>query len=122
MKHWPHRLPAPRLLGKKAILKTGIWIESKAVIHYAELLKHIDWDEETRKIVEKDAADEDGHINRWKAMLERVWPLRCYRLANVLIIFTFAAGKAYFFSSFNVVHFAASQARGLAMPLLYSHR
>jgi demethoxyubiquinone hydroxylase (CLK1/Coq7/Cat5 family) len=59
-----------RVLGKKAILKTGVWVESKAVSHYAELLESIDWDEETRKVIEKDAADEDGHISRWKAMLE----------------------------------------------------
>ena len=61
-----------RLLGKKVMLKTGIWVESKAVKHYAELLKTIDWDDETRKVIEKDQADEDGHINRWKAMLETI--------------------------------------------------
>jgi len=60
-----------RLLGKKAIFKTGVWVESKAVHHYAELLETIDWDDETRKVVEKDQADETGHINRWKAMLEQ---------------------------------------------------
>lgn len=60
-----------RLLGKKAILKTGIWVESKAVHHYAELLEAIAWDDETRTIIEKDQADEDGHINRWRTMLER---------------------------------------------------
>jgi ubiquinone biosynthesis monooxygenase Coq7 len=59
-----------RLLGKKAMLKTGIWVESKAVTHYAHLLAEIDWDEDTRRVIEKDAADEDGHINRWKAMLD----------------------------------------------------
>jgi ubiquinone biosynthesis monooxygenase Coq7 len=59
-----------RLLGRKAILKTGIWVESKAVQHYAELLDTIDWDEVTRKIIEKDQADEDGHINKWKTLLE----------------------------------------------------
>ena len=59
-----------RLLGGKALLKTGIWVESKAVHHYAELLSTIDWDEETRKIIEKDQADENGHINRWKMLLE----------------------------------------------------
>ncbi len=59
-----------RLLGRKAILKTGIWVESKAVRHYAELLETIDWDEDTRKIIEKDQADEDGHISRWKTLLE----------------------------------------------------
>jgi ubiquinone biosynthesis monooxygenase Coq7 len=61
-----------RLLGKKAMLKTGIWVESKAVTHYGHLLAEIDWDEDTRKVIEKDAADEDGHINRWKAMLETI--------------------------------------------------
>jgi ubiquinone biosynthesis monooxygenase Coq7 len=59
-----------RLLGKKAMFKTGIWVESKAVRHYAELLETIDWDDETRRVIEKDQADEDGHIHRWRSMLE----------------------------------------------------
>jgi ubiquinone biosynthesis monooxygenase Coq7 len=58
-----------RILGEKAILKTGIWVETKAVGHYAELLETVDWDEETRRVIEKDQADEDGHINRWKSLL-----------------------------------------------------
>lgn len=58
-----------RLLGKRAILNTGIWVEAKAVQHYAELLETIDWDEDTRKVIEKDQADEDGHISRWKTLL-----------------------------------------------------
>lgn len=61
-----------RIMGKKAILKTGIWVESKAVRHYAELLDNIDWDDETRKVIEKDQADEDGHIGRWKKMLGQI--------------------------------------------------
>jgi len=60
-----------RMLGKKAMFRTGIWVESKAVHHYAELLETIDWDDETRRVVEKDQADEDGHINRWRAMLAK---------------------------------------------------
>ncbi|MHC4625710.1 MAG: demethoxyubiquinone hydroxylase family protein [Planctomycetota bacterium] len=59
-----------RILGKTRILKTGIWVETKAVHHYAELLDTIDWDEETRRVIEKDQADEHGHIERWKKMLE----------------------------------------------------
>jgi len=59
-----------RVLGRKALLKTGIWVESKAVQHYSELLETIDWDEDTRRIIEKDQADEDGHINRWKMLLD----------------------------------------------------
>jgi ubiquinone biosynthesis monooxygenase Coq7 len=58
-----------RLLGTKMILKTGIWVETKAVHHYGELLNSIDWDEDSRKIIEKDQADEYGHINRWKTLL-----------------------------------------------------
>jgi len=59
-----------RLLGPKWIFKTGVWVESKAVHHYAELLEAIEWDDETRKVIEKDQADEDGHISRWKKLLE----------------------------------------------------
>ena len=59
-----------RLLGRKAVLKTGVWVETKAVHHYQELLKDIDWDEETRKIIEKDQADEFGHIKRWESFLK----------------------------------------------------
>ena len=61
-----------RLLGPKAILKTGIWVETKAVKHYAELLETVDWDEQTRKMIEKNQADEDGHISRWRNMLGQI--------------------------------------------------
>ena len=61
-----------RLLGPKFILKTGIWVETKAVKHYAELLKAVDWDEQTRRMIEKDQADEDGHISRWKTSLGQI--------------------------------------------------
>jgi len=61
-----------RILGKKSILKTGIWVETKAVHHYAQLLDTIDWDEDTRKVIEKDQADEDGHIKRWTQTLEQM--------------------------------------------------
>lgn len=59
-----------RLLGTKARLKTGIWVEAKAIHHYAQLLESIDWDEETRRVIEKDQADEGGHISRWQALLK----------------------------------------------------
>lgn len=58
-----------RLMGPKAILKTGVWVETKAVHHYAELLGTIPWDDETRAIVEKNQADELGHVARWQGML-----------------------------------------------------
>jgi demethoxyubiquinone hydroxylase (CLK1/Coq7/Cat5 family) len=61
-----------RLLGRKGILKTGIWVETKAVHHYQALLETIDWDEETRLVILKDQADEHGHIDRWKKLLQDV--------------------------------------------------
>ncbi len=59
-----------RLLGTKRILKTGVWVEAKAVRHYAELLSQVEWDEETRGIIAKDQADEQGHIERWRWFLD----------------------------------------------------
>jgi demethoxyubiquinone hydroxylase (CLK1/Coq7/Cat5 family) len=58
-----------RLGGDRSILRMGTWVETKAVRHYAELLEEIEWDEDTRRIIEKNQADEIGHVNRWKAML-----------------------------------------------------
>jgi demethoxyubiquinone hydroxylase (CLK1/Coq7/Cat5 family) len=58
-----------RLMGDKAALKTGVWVETKAVRHYSELLGRIAWDEETRAIIEKNQADECGHVERWMTFL-----------------------------------------------------
>ena len=58
-----------RLLGEKTILKTGVWVEKKAVEHYDELLQTIEWDEDTRKIIEINQSDEKGHITRWNEFL-----------------------------------------------------
>ena len=58
-----------RLMGYTAILKMGIRVEKKAVDHYRELLQTVDWDEDTRKVVEKNQADEDGHVARWTSLL-----------------------------------------------------
>lgn len=55
-----------RLMGEKGIRQMGIWVESKAVAHYDELLERVEWDEDTRKVIQKDQADEYGHIKRWK--------------------------------------------------------
>lgn len=59
-----------RIRGRKAVLRTGIWVETKAVKHYGKLLEEVDWDEDTRKIIEKNQADEAGHIQRWKSLLK----------------------------------------------------
>ncbi len=61
-----------KIRGPKAILKTGVWVETKAVHHYGELLKNIEWDDDTKAVIEKDQADEDGHIESWKTLLESI--------------------------------------------------
>lgn len=57
-----------RLMGPRMILKTGIWVESKAVHHYAELIDAADWDPQIRKTIAKDAEDEQIHIDTWKQL------------------------------------------------------
>ena len=59
-----------RLRGTKAILEADVWLETKAVHHYGELLETIDWDEDTRGVIEKDHSDEDSHVTRWKKLLQ----------------------------------------------------
>lgn len=59
-----------RTLGTRVVLKTAIWTEEKAVHHYGQLLEQVEWDEETRGFLEKDRADEVGHVERWQYLLE----------------------------------------------------
>ncbi len=59
-----------RILGRKAILKTGVWVEQKAVHHYEQLLNRLEWDPHTRNIILKNQSDESEHIHRWKSLLQ----------------------------------------------------
>ncbi len=59
-----------RILGDKWVLKTGIWVEKNAVVHYGHLLNSVKFDEDTRKMVEKDRADEQCHIETWQEILK----------------------------------------------------
>jgi len=59
-----------RLRGRKAVLRAGIWTEAKAVHHYGELLQTVEWDSETRRVIEKNRSDEQAHIDRWKRLLD----------------------------------------------------
>jgi demethoxyubiquinone hydroxylase (CLK1/Coq7/Cat5 family) len=58
-----------KILGRKMTLRTGIWVETLAVKHYGELLKDIDWDDDTRAVVERNWNNEKGHVSRWKSLL-----------------------------------------------------
>jgi len=72
---WPYSVvgfalgTTSRLRGKKAVLNTGIWTETKAVHHYGQMLQDVDWDDDTREVVKKDQADEQAHIDRWRTLL-----------------------------------------------------
>ncbi len=59
-----------RIMGEEAVLRTGIWVETKAVRHYDELLESVPWDEETKEIVQSNQADEYRHIEIWKSFFE----------------------------------------------------
>jgi demethoxyubiquinone hydroxylase (CLK1/Coq7/Cat5 family) len=59
-----------RILGRTMRLKTGVWVEKKAVRHYQTLLDTVPWDDETRKVIEKDQQDEKRHIQQWTMLLE----------------------------------------------------
>ena len=59
-----------KLMGSKTILKMGIWVEARAVAHYDKLLSSVDWDTDTRRVIEKNQADEYGHINRWQKLMK----------------------------------------------------
>jgi len=58
-----------RLCGQRAVLRTNIWLEEKAVSHYTEFLRSDIWDADTRRVLEKDLADEIGHVERWQRLL-----------------------------------------------------
>ena len=58
-----------RMLGTRRMLKAAVWVEAKAVHHYTKLLAAVEWDADTRAIIEKDLADESGHIAHWEALL-----------------------------------------------------
>ncbi len=65
-----------RIRGSKAILRMGIWVEEKAVEHYNELLNSVDWDNDTRAVIEKNQTDEYNHIQNWKNLLNENSKLR----------------------------------------------
>jgi ubiquinone biosynthesis monooxygenase Coq7 len=58
-----------RVMGRTRVLRTGVWAENKAVEHYGMLLNGFDWEDESRAVIEKDLADERGHVARWQYFL-----------------------------------------------------
>lgn len=58
-----------RLLGKKTMIKAGIWTEEKAVEDYQKIINSAQWDEETLKIIKNNLEDEKHHIQVLKNQL-----------------------------------------------------
>ncbi|MBN1893827.1 demethoxyubiquinone hydroxylase family protein [bacterium] len=55
-----------RLAGREAVLKTGVWTESKAIRHYTELIGSIRWDPKSLEVLRRDLRDEEAHLSLWK--------------------------------------------------------
>ena len=63
-----------RILGRKMILRADVWGETKAVRDYGKLLDSVDWDPDTRAVIERDQSDERGHADRWNSLLQSAGP------------------------------------------------
>ncbi len=73
---------ATRILGIRSVLKSGVWLENRAVKHYKELLETVDWDDDSREMVEKNCSDEMGHVERWTALLAEYDKVRHLKVAG----------------------------------------
>lgn len=60
----------PTLAGKVAALKLDIWVEERAVKDYQGFLNRVNFDDESRALMEKNMADEEEHIRAWKESIE----------------------------------------------------
>ena len=58
------------LLGKKFVLKADIRFEKRAVKDYGAFLEKVNFDEESKALIEKNIEDERLHIERWQDSLE----------------------------------------------------
>ena len=62
----------PSLLGQRAALKTGIWVEERAVKDYQQLLDRVPFDDESRALVQRNQEDEREHIRMWEECLAKL--------------------------------------------------
>lgn len=58
-----------RMLGRRLMLVTAIWLEEKAANHYARLLEGVEWEPDVRGLLTENLADEEGHIRRWQRLI-----------------------------------------------------
>jgi demethoxyubiquinone hydroxylase (CLK1/Coq7/Cat5 family) len=59
-----------RMLGLRAMLRLGAWVEAKAIDHYAHLTAAVDWDPATHDLLVGMWNDEKCHHRRWTYLLE----------------------------------------------------
>ncbi|MGQ9572751.1 MAG: demethoxyubiquinone hydroxylase family protein [Dehalococcoidia bacterium] len=62
----------PSLLGQRAALKTGIWVEERAVKDYQSLLDRVPFDDDSRALVKRNQEDEREHIRMWEEALAKL--------------------------------------------------
>jgi bacterioferritin len=60
----------PTLIGKVPTLKVNILVEERAVRDYQGFLNSVDFDDESRELMERNMADEKEHIRAWKESIE----------------------------------------------------
>jgi demethoxyubiquinone hydroxylase (CLK1/Coq7/Cat5 family) len=61
-----------RIMGKKRIMKTNIWVEKKAVKDYGAFLERVDFDEKSAALIKKNIEDEKRHVKNWSEILDKL--------------------------------------------------
>jgi len=60
-----------RIMGKKRVMKTNIWVEKKAVKDYGAFLERVDFDEKSAALIKKNIGDEKRHVDNWTGILDK---------------------------------------------------
>jgi demethoxyubiquinone hydroxylase (CLK1/Coq7/Cat5 family) len=58
-----------RIMGKKRVMKTNIWVEKKAVKDYGAFLDRVNFDEKSAALIKKNIGDEQRHVDNWSRIL-----------------------------------------------------
>lgn len=58
-----------RILGKKSMVKAGIWTEQKAVTDYQKIINSASWDPDTLAVISHNLEDEHHHIETLQGLL-----------------------------------------------------
>lgn len=61
-----------RIMGKKRMMKTDVWVEKKAVKDYGAFLDRVNFDEKSAALIKKNIEDERRHVNNWLGILDKL--------------------------------------------------